>query len=134
MKSKKVKTPRTKTLKGRIHRYISKKQDICCEENVDRKHVIQQIVEKYKTISKQMNEPDEYLSYIDNDLVMFIGYFVHLKKNNDVEGMHLWTELDKRTYKDQKLDISKIEQLLHEVPLYYLLALLGYATYRENLF
>ena len=39
---------RNKTLKNKIHKYICKKQDICCETDIDRKIVIQQIIEKYK--------------------------------------------------------------------------------------
>ena len=86
---------RRKTLKSKIHNYISKNQDICCERDVDRKVVIQQIVEKYKKVCQSMNEPGEYLNYINNDLVKFIGYKGDLKKNRDVEGAKLWNQMDK---------------------------------------
>jgi hypothetical protein len=87
-----------KTLKNKIHKYISKK-DICCESDIDRKIVIEQIIKKYKIICKNMNEPDEYLNYINNDLVKFIGYNIDLKKNKDIEGLRLWNEIDKKCIK-----------------------------------
>jgi len=115
-----------KTLKHKIHAYISKKQDICCESDIDRKVIIQQIIEKYKVICKKMNEPDEYLNYINNDVVKFIGYYVDLKK--DREGLKIWNEIDKRTG-----NIKKVEELLQDVPLYFLLSFLGYASYKLDL-
>ena len=120
------------TLKNKINNYIFKKQDICCEDDIDRKNVIQKIIEKYKKIAEHFLEPDEYLDYINNDLVKFIGYKVDLKKNNDIEGIKLWNEIDKRMYKDKSLNEEKIEHLLNNVPLYYLLAFLGYASYKSD--
>jgi len=122
-----------KTLKNKIHNYISKKQDICCEQDVNRKLITQQIVDKYKSICKNMNEPNEYLNYINNDMVKLIGYYVDFKKNKDKEGIKLWNELDKRMFKKDTVNQQKIEELLHEVPLYFLLSFLGYASYKENL-
>jgi hypothetical protein len=124
---------RNKTLKTKLHKYISKKQDICCENDVDRKLVVQQIVEKYKKICKNMDEPDEYLNYINNDLVKFIGYKVDLKKNRDIEGVKLWNEIDKRMYDNKKVNEQRVEHLLEDVPLYFLLSFLGYASYKESL-
>jgi len=80
-----------------------------------------------------MNQPDEYLSAINNDLAKFIGYYIFLKKNKDVEGMKLWNELDKKTYKNKMINKEKIELLLHDVPLYFLLSFLGYAAYTERM-
>jgi hypothetical protein len=124
---------RNKTLKNKIHKYISKKQDICCENDIDRKLVIQQIIEKYKKICKNMDEPDEYLNYINNDLVKFIGYKVDLNKNKDVDGLKIWNEMNKRMYENKMVNEQKIEHLLQDVPLYFLLSFLGYAAYKENL-
>jgi hypothetical protein len=118
-----------KTLKQKLHHYISKKQDICCEEDVDRLLIIQQIINKYKKISAYINEPGEYLNYINNDLVKFIGYKVDLK---DAEDRRLWNELDKKMYKNKKVNENKIEALLKDIPLYLLLAFLGFASYRED--
>ena len=80
-----------------------------------------------------MNQPDEYLSGINNDLAKFIGYYIFLKKNKDVEGMKLLNELDKKTYKNKMINKEKIELLLHDVPLYFLLSFLGYAAYTEQM-
>jgi hypothetical protein len=122
-----------KTLKNRIHKYISKKQDICCENDIDRKFAIKQIIEKYKIICKNMNEPNEYLNYINNDLVKFIGYLVDLKKNKDKEGIKLWNQIDKKMYENKVVNEKKIEMLLYDVPLYFLLSFLGYASYKEGI-
>ena len=127
-----MKNNKKKTLKNKIHHYISKKQDICCENDIDRKIVVEQIIEKYKNICKNMNEPDEYLNYVNNDIVKFIGYKVDLKKNKDKEGVKLWNEIDKRMYENKNVNEKKVENLLQDVPLYLLLSFLGYASYREN--
>lgn len=116
-----------KTLKQKLHNYISKKQDICCEEDVDRSLIIEQIINKYKKISGYINEPGEYLNYINNDLVKFIGYKVDLKDSR------LWNELDKKMYKNKKVNEKKIEALLKDIPLYLLLAFLGFASYRQDI-
>ena len=122
-----------KTLKNKIHHYISKKQDICCENDIDRKIIVEQIIQKYKSICKNMNEPEEYLNYINNDIVKFIGYKIDLKKNKDKEGVKLWNEIDKRMYENKNVNEKKIDNLLQDVPLYFLLSFLGYASYKENL-
>jgi hypothetical protein len=127
-----------KTLKNKIHKYISKKEDICCENDVGRKQIIQLIFKKYKIICTNMEpagEPMnyEYLNYINNDLVKFIGYKVDLKKNKDSEGIKLWNQLDKLMYENKTVSEEKIERLLNEVPLYFLLSFLGYASYKEDL-
>ena len=122
-----------KTLKNKIHNYISKKQDICCENDIDRKIIVEQIIEKYKSICKNMNEPEEYLNYINNDIVKFIGYKIDLKKNKDKEGVKLWNEIDKRMYENKNVNEKKVNNLLQDVPLYFLLSFLGYASYKEGM-
>jgi hypothetical protein len=129
--NKNSKMNKKKTLKNKIHKYISKKQDICCENDIDRKIIIEQIIQKYKSICKKINEPDEYLNYINNDIVKFIGYLVDLKKNKDNEGVKLWNELDKKMFQNKNVNEKKIEKLLQDVPLYFLLSFLGYASYKE---
>lgn len=117
-----------KTLKKRIHKYISNKQDICCETNIKRNLVIQQILDKYKKFSST-----EYLNYINNDLIGFIGYYVDLEKAKDKEGMRLWRELDKRMLENKDVNEQKVVLLLNDVPLYFLLSFLGFASYLEGL-
>ena len=133
MPSNKRFSKRNKTLKNKISKYISRKQDICCEEDIDRKIVIQQIIEKYKNFSQKMGEPDQYLDYINNDLVKFIGYYVVLKNDKDIEGQNLWNEIDQKMFENKVISQKKIELLLlHDVPLYFLLSFLGYSLYKEK--
>jgi hypothetical protein len=116
-----------------MNEYFFKKKDFCCEEDIDRKKVIAEIFEKYKRIKSKSFEEGPYLDFIDNDLVIFIGYRVDLMKNNDVEGLKLWSEISKNIYdKDPANQKMKIEKLLYSLPLYYLLAFLGFAAYRES--
>ena len=117
-----------KTLKKRIHKYISNKQDICCETNIKRNLVIQQIFDKYKKFDNT-----EYLNMINNDLIGFIGYYVDLEKAKDKEGMRLWRELDKRMLENKDVNEQKVVLLLNDVPLYFLLSFLGFASYLEGL-
>ena len=76
------------------------------------------------------NEENDYLSYLNNDIVVFIGYKIDLEKNKDIEGVKLWNTLDRKMYKNKKLNLAKIKLLLNELPLFYLLSLLGYSDYR----
>jgi len=127
-----------RTFRQRLHSYICKKQDICCEKDIKREDVIEGIIKKYKIISERMDEKDEYLSYINNDLGIFIGYLFELEKNNDIEGQKLWKEIDKKMYENKKmyekkeLSEEKIIALFKIVPLYFLMAFLGYASYKES--
>jgi len=123
---------KNKTLKNKIHKYICKKKDICCEEDIDRKIVIEKIFECYKKIAEFMYEKDLYLEYINNDLLIFIGYSIELKNKKDTEGLNLWNEIDKKMFKNNNLDESNIKSLLEDLPLYYLLSFLGYACYRTT--
>jgi hypothetical protein len=129
--SKKIKKKQNYSKK--IHEYICKKKDICCEENFDRKIIIQQIIDKYKEIFKII-EPGEYLNWINNDLGMLIGFKIDMEKNKDIEGIKLSDTLNKAMFKNKKVNQKKIELLLESVPLYFLLSFLGYATYKEKIF
>ena len=117
-----------KTLKNRLKKTISK-YDICCEENINRERVIQQIIKAYKKVSKQFAEPNEYLSYLNNDMSVLIGYSMDLDK----ERIKLTNDMDKKMNQHNVLNQHKIELLLHDAPLSYLLSLLGYASYRADL-
>ena len=120
-----------KTLKARVHRYISTKQDICCESDIDRTIVIQQLINKYKRITAFFGEPEkEYLGYINNDMLTMIGYKIDLEKAHDNEGLQAWKRLNKRMYVNHKLNETKTIELLKEMPLYFLMSFLGYASYK----
>ena len=116
-----------KTLKNRINNFILKNEDICCEKEMDRKIIIEQIFALYEKIAEFYNEKDNYLDYIDNDIATLIGYEVDLKNNKDIKGLKLWKEISKITSKGNKLKIIK---LLNDVPLYFLLSFLGLAYYK----
>lgn len=138
MNTRNKKASKSKSLKNKIHHYINKKQDICCENDFKRDKVIEEIMELYMKIADLSDEKDEYLSYIDNDLVKFIGYYADLKNANDHEGIYLWKRISDYVNTNKKPDKTKIIRLLHEVPLYYLLSFLGMAYYNcketENMF
>lgn len=123
---------RRRTLKSKIQQYVSRK-DICCEKDIDRPRIIQQIIQKYKTLHKN-GEPygGSYIDYLNNDLLIFIGYKIDLVNSKDQEGVQLWNELDKRMYANKKLSEPMVVRLLNEVPLFFLLSFLGYATYKES--
>jgi hypothetical protein len=130
MRSKKHFRGNKKTLKNKINKYICEKKDICCEDDIDRKLAIQDIFALYREIADFMYEKDEYLSYINNDLIKFIGYKIHLENKNNNKGLRLWNEINGKMFVNKKLDETKTMELLNVVPLYYLLSFLGYAYYR----
>lgn len=109
------------TLRKRIHRYISQKQDICCEEDYDRVKIANLILNQY-----QEHYKDDYLDWVDNDMVKFIGYRNELVQKKDYEGVKLWDALGKST---QGNDRNKFIKVLTSLPLYVLLSFLGTATY-----
>ena len=93
MPSKKHFRKNNKTLKNKINKYIFK-NDICCQDDIDRKIVIQDIFTLYSEIASFMYEKDEYLSYINNDLLVLIGYKIDLEAKKDIEGIRLWNKID----------------------------------------
>ena len=123
----------SKTLKKRIHKYICKTKDICCEEDIDRNTALEQVFTLYNAIASETGDytsEDEYLEFITNDLTKLLGYTITMEKNNDKEGIKLSTEIDNVMYKTKKVDKTKIIEVLHNVPLYYLLSLIGWGHYR----
>jgi len=119
------------SLKSQIQCYFST-HELSCEDDVERSLVIKQSIELYKKISQDMEEPEEYLSYMNNDLVKLIGYRNDLVESKNAEGLHLWNELDQRMYESGELSEQKIVELLHEIPLFFLMSFLGYAAYKER--
>ena len=123
----------SKTLKKRIHKYICKTKDICCEEDIDRNAAIEEVFTLYNAIASETGDyadKDEYLNFIDNDLTKLLGYTITMEKNNDKEGIKLKNEIDNVMYKTKKVDKIIIIEVLHNVPLYYLLSLIGWGHYR----
>ena len=119
------------SLKTKIQHYFST-HELSCEDDVDRTLAIQQSFELYKKISQDMEEPEEYLSHMNNDLVKLIGYKIDLVEKKDLEGISLWNEVDQRMYEKENLSEEKIVELLKEVPISFLISFLGYAAYKER--
>jgi hypothetical protein len=118
------------TLATRLRYYLSA-HDVMCESDVDRDILIKQCIEMYKKIAAQLNDPS-YLDYMNNDIVRLIGYKVKLMEKQDLNGINLWNELDRRMYDNDVLTEEKVVELLYEVPLCFLLSFVGYASYREK--
>ena len=129
MKSKKggLNFWKKKTLKDRLQQRIGEK-DICCEGDFNRVKIIQMIIDNYKKYASNYDYPneEEYLNFITNDLVIFIGYKVDLVKN-DKNGAALWDELDKEI---NGKNLEVIKKALNELPLSFLLAFLGSSVYK----
>jgi hypothetical protein len=119
------------SLKTKIQNYFST-HELSCEDDVDRTLAIKQSFELYKKISQDMEEPEEYLSHMNNDLVKLIGYKIDLVEKKDLEGITLWNEVDQRMYKNDELSEEKIVEFLKEVPISFLISFLGYAAYKER--
>lgn len=132
MRSKKHIKLNNKTLKQKINKYICKKKDICCDNEFDRNVVIEDIFTLYREIAENSFEKDEYLSYIDNEFIKFIGYKIDLERNKDNEGVMLWENITGKMSPNKKPDKMKIIKVLNEVPLYYLLSFLGSAYYTHK--
>jgi len=126
------KTRSKRTIRKTVSNYILKKGDICCEKDIDRTLLIEDIFALYMDIADFMFEKEHYLDYVNNDLVVFIGYRMELEKGNNQEGVRIWDGLMNRMKKNNALDKDKIIRLLHQVPLFYLMAFLGYAQYKHR--
>ena len=123
----KNKTRKNRTLRKKINEYILKKSDICCEEDLERNVVIDKIYKNYEKVAEMWGEKDDYLSYIVNDIPKFIGYKIDLNKVKDKQGVLLWNTLYNSTVKNKVAKKDLITKTLNELPLYYLLAILGYS-------
>ena len=123
----KNKTRKNRTLRKKINEYILKKSDICCEEDLERNVVIDKIYKNYEKVAEMWGEKDDYLSYIVNDIPKFIGYKIDLEKVKDKQGARLWNTLYNSTVKNKVAKKDLITKTLNELPLYYLLAILGYS-------
>jgi hypothetical protein len=111
-----------KTLKKKLTKYFcdTKERDICCETDYNREEIIEEILTMYKKMF--MGYPDEYLEWIVNDIVIFVGIRIHLEEEKNMEGVKMWDYISSKT---KKLTEVNTRTLLMELPLYYLLAFLG---------
>ena len=131
------KTKKNKTKQNKTKKYISKyfiKKDICCEDDIEREKCINIIFDNYKIIAKNnLSNESEYLDFLDNDLTIFVGYLSNLEKNKNKEGVKLWKYINKQSQYNNETNFEKIKNFLYDVPLFYLMSLLGYSTYKKIL-
>lgn len=120
-----TKKPTVLTLKQKINKYIFKRGDICCDDQYKKSKIIKEIHLIYK---KQYGK--KYLEWIENDLVIFIGFKMDLIGEKDKIGVQVWNNISNIT-KGKKLNRKNIDYLLNELPLYYILAFLG-SIYLES--
>ena len=105
---------------------------------IDRNSIIEQIFQKYRIVyeSGEFYEPENSLYWIYNDILGLIGTHQDLIKNN-TEGEKLWEFLDdvlgegRYDIPDEQLLVN-IKILLMNVPLYFLMSFLGYASDKEH--
>lgn len=119
----------SKTLKKRINKYICRKEDICCEEDFDRDLIIEQIFKIYKQL---YSREDEYLDWLNNDIVKFIGYKMDLESKKDVEGVQIWDDISNTMMQNKRVSLRNTILLLKNIPLYFLLSFLGVAYYTND--
>ena len=105
---------------------------------IDRNSIIEQIFQKYRCVyeSGEYFKPENSLNWIYNDILGLIGVQQDLIENN-TEGEKLWELLDdvlgegRDDIPDEQLLVN-IKILLMNVPLYFLMSLLGFATDKEH--
>ena len=62
---------------------------------------------------------DEYLNWLNNDLLRFIGYKRNLEEIKNKECIIIWNKINKITLTKSKVNLSKNKSFLKEVPLYF---------------
>ena len=105
---------------------------------IDRNSIIEQIFQKYRIVyeSGEFYEPENSLNWIYNDILGLIRTHQDLIENN-TEGEELFTFLSdvlgegRVDIPDEQLLVN-IKILLINVPLYFLMSFLGYASDKEH--
>jgi hypothetical protein len=119
---------KTKKIRQKINDYIHK-HDICCEKQelamINRRMVIEQLLRLYEEIAEWRKDKGNF-----NYLAMDILYLMQRTKDDDFP---LFQSIERKMYKKDKYDKERIRAFLYEVPLYYLMSLLGYAHYLHEL-
>ena len=103
--------------------FIARKGDICCIDNHQKEKAIKVLYEKY-----QYYYGDEYLNQLNNNISLLIPKKVCEYNDNekeDKEGIEIEKILDDKMLKNKKVDKDKLTALLNELPLYFILTLIG---------
>jgi hypothetical protein len=110
----------TKKIRQQLLDHIQK-HDLCCEEDYNRPKIIAQLFRLYGEIG----EADHYdgNQYLAIDLLRLFGF-----PYADAE----FYKVERKLWKKDKYDKTRITEMLHEIPLVYLMALLGRAYFRHS--
>ncbi len=107
----------------------NKKRDVCCERDYNREKIVKIIIDQYKKMFD-----DEYLDWIFNDVIKFIGY----QNSLDEKGLSISKEIEDLFVKSKEkrpwilVTEDEFKTLLMDFPLYYLLAFLGSSVYMDT--
>ena len=111
------------SFKKKISLFIYENGDTHWSSNgmIDKKKVIDQIFELYSSFFKGCSYNDaEMLKFMSNDLLLFV-------KGKSELSQQLYQSILKKTLRKKQADRVKIEKFLEEIPVYYLLSILGLA-------
>ena len=121
---------KTKKIKQRVNDFIHK-NDICCEKDqyaqISRRIVIDQLFQLYDEMAE--HRKDTYtvmLIYLSREILWLMGDLSDMKTKEDRQ---MYLSIQRKMYKKRIPDKEGIVTILHEIPLYYLMTLLGYAHY-----
>lgn len=107
----------SKTLQNKITKQM--KKDVCCEEYMDRSNIVELIMYKYIKVFKKLKMKDEpktgYIDWIKNDISLLLNNKSDI--NDEVDNLFKTT--------------GGMEKFFYDIPLSFLLTMLGYISYKE---
>ena len=121
--------------------FIARKGDICCldERNIEKEKAIKVLYQLYY----ESYDEGEELNWLINNIILLIPkklcyYNANGKANKeeDEEGIEIEKILDDKVLKNNKVDKDKFTALLNELPLYFILTIIGseIVTREKNLY
>lgn len=121
---------KTKKIKYRVNDFIHK-HDICCENDqyalISRRIVIDQLFRLYHEMAEHRKDTDTVmLMYLSREILWLMGGLKDMKTEEDRQ---MYLSIHRKMYRKRIPDKEGIVTVLHEIPLYYLMTLLGYAHY-----
>jgi len=136
MNLKKNKTKKAKKVASfteNLNHYICKNNTAYTDEPHDKPAIINEILHLYKKYTDEVlgEKDDQYLNWINNDLLNLVGFKIDLMQRKNKEGLNLWNELDEKMTSDGKPTLEKVQFVLDELPLHLLFSFLGYAHYKN---
>ena len=88
----------------KLNHYICKNNTAYTDEQVDKPAIINEIIHLYKKYTDEVlgEKDDQYLNWINNDLLNLVGFKIDLMQRKNKEGLNLWNELDEKMTSDGK--------------------------------